>query len=103
MPITVALQNIYNQKKEQIVPDAREVVINDFIPFEDPAYPMLQYIDEYSDTIFNVSQMRGFLLEWDRLIQTLSDPKQREVALEIRRLAEECQKSPQTYLRFIGD
>ena len=103
MPISVALQNIYSQKKEQIVPDARDVVINDFIPFEDPTYPMLQYIDEYSSTIFNVSQMRGFLVEWDRLVQTLTDPKQREVALEIRRLAEKCQKNPQTYLCFNGD
>lgn len=103
MPITVAFQNINSKKFEEIVPDAREVVINDFIPFDDPAYPMLQYIDEYSDTIFNGSQMRGFLLEWDRLMQTLTDPRQREVALEIRRLAEKCRANPQTYLRFIGD
>ena len=64
---------------------------------------MLQYIDEYGNTIFNGLQMRGFIIEWDRLTETLTDPKQRKIALDIRRLAEECKRNPQTYLRFIGD
>jgi hypothetical protein len=103
MPLKVALQNIYNKKLEEIVPDAREVVVNDWVPFGDSAFPMLQYIDEYGDTIFNGLQMRGFLVEWDRLIETLNDPNQRKVALEIRRLAEKCREQPHTFLRFIGD
>ncbi|MGP0017616.1 MAG: hypothetical protein ACLPHP_03525 [Candidatus Sulfotelmatobacter sp.] len=103
MPIKVALQTIDNKKLEQIVPNALETVINDWLPFGDSAYPMLQYIDEYGNTIFNGLQMRGFLAEWDRLTQTLADPKQRKIALDIRRLAEECQRKPHNYLRFIGD
>ena len=47
--------------------------------------------------------MRGFLIEWDRLTQTLADPNQRKIASEIRRLAERCQREPHTFLRFIGD
>jgi|ERR1700719_3050552 ubiquinone biosynthesis protein UbiJ len=103
MPIKVALQTIDNKKLEQIVPNALETTINDFLPFGDPAYPMLQYIDEYGDTIFNGLQMRGFFDEWDRLSHTLADLNQRKVALEIRGLAEKCQKNPHTFLRFIGD
>jgi hypothetical protein len=103
MPIKVALQSIDNRKLEQIVPNAAETMINDFLPFGDPAYPMLQYIDEYSDTVFNGLQMRGFLVEWDRLTQTLTNSDQRKIALDIRGLAEKCQRKPQTYLRFIGD
>jgi hypothetical protein len=64
---------------------------------------MLQYIDEYSNTIFNGLQMRGFIAEWDRLTETLTDPSHRKIALDIRRLAENCQRKPQTYLRCIGD
>jgi hypothetical protein len=103
MPIKVALQTIDNRKLEQIVPNALETVINDWLPFGDSAYPMLQYIDEYGDTIFNGLQMREFLEEWDRLTQTLTNPDQRKIVLDIRQLAEKCQRRPQTYLRFIGD
>jgi hypothetical protein len=103
MPIKVALQAIDNKKLEQIIPNALETEINDWLPFGDAAYPMLQYIDEYGNTIFNGLQMRGFLVEWDRLTQTLTDSNQRTIALDIRRLAEKCQSKPQTYLRFIGD
>ena len=59
MPIKVALQTIDNKKLEQVVPNAAEVVINDWLPFGDPIYPMLQYVDEYGNTIFNGLQMRG--------------------------------------------
>ena|SRR5579871_3040263 len=103
MPITVALTSIDNRKLQQIVPQAAETTINEFLPFGDSTFPMLQYIDEYSNTIFNGLQMRGFIVEWDRLTETLTDPDQRKIALDIRRLAEECQRKPQTYLRFIGD
>jgi hypothetical protein len=103
MPIKVALTSIDNRKLELIVPNSAETIINDFLPFGDPTYPMLQYIDEYSNTLFNGLQMRGFIVEWDRLTETLTDPKQRKIALDIRRLAEECKRKPQTYLRFIGD
>jgi len=103
MPLKVALQTIDNKKLEQVIPNALEVVINDWLPFDDPAYPMLQYIDEYGDTIFSRLQMRGFLVEWDRLTQTLTDPNQRKIALEIRGLAERCQRELHTFLRFIGD
>ena len=80
MPITVALQTIDNKKLEQIVPNALDTVINDWLPFGDSAYPMLQYIDEYGNTVFNRLQMRGFLVEWDRLAETLTDPTQRRIA-----------------------
>ena len=103
MPIKVALQTIDNKKLEQIVPNALETVINDWLPFGDPAYPMLQYIDEYGNTVFNGLQMREFLEEWDRLTQTLANLDQRKIALDIRQLAEKSQREPQTYLRFIGD
>jgi hypothetical protein len=103
MPITVALQTIDNKKLEHIVPNALDTMINDWLPFGDSSYPMLQYIDEYGDTVFNRLQMRGFLVEWDRLTQTLTNLNQRKIALDIRRLAEKCQGKPQTYLRFIGD
>jgi hypothetical protein len=103
MPIKVALQTIDNRKLEQIVPNALETVINDWLPFGDPEYPMLRHIDEYGDTVFNRLQMREFLEEWDRLTQTLTNSDQRRIALGIRQLAEKCQREPQTYLRFIGD
>jgi hypothetical protein len=104
MPLTVALQNIYNKKLEEIVPSTREVeVFENWLPLGNPTYPMLQYIDEYGNTIFNGLQMRGFLVEWARLIATLNDPNQSKVALEIRRLAEKCRTQPHTFLRFIGD
>jgi hypothetical protein len=103
MPIKVALQNIDNKKSEEIIPNPTETMINDWLPLGDSAYPMLQYIDEYGSTIFNRVQMRGFLIEWDRLTRTLTDPNQHKIALDIRKLAEKCQAKPQTYLRFIGD
>lgn len=103
MPITIALQTIDNKKLEQIIPDASQVSINEWLPLGDPSYPMLQHIDEYGDTIFNGLQMREFLIEWNRLTETLTDTNQCKLASEIRRLAEKCRSKPHTFLRFIGD
>jgi len=46
MPIKVALQTIDNKRLDQVVPNPLEVVINDWLPFGDSAYAMLQYVDE---------------------------------------------------------
>jgi len=73
------------------------------LPIGDESYPLLRYVDEYGDTIFNGRQMPQFLKEWDLIMDRAKSQDERESLLQVRRLAEECQKHPHLFLRFIGD
>ena len=102
MPINVALQDIYGKKSKEILP-VGDVWINDILPFDDRRYPLLGWVDPYSNTIFNRNQMRLLIDELDLLSQEVDSKEGKELLARIRDLAEKCRHSPQTYLRFIGD
>jgi hypothetical protein len=101
MPLKVAFQNIDGKKYKEIFPS--NALLNEVLPFEDSSFPLLGWIDPYSNTIFNTNQMRPLVRELDHLAQTLSNEEEKELVAKIREIATECQGKPQTYLRFIGD
>ena len=88
-------------KFKQIVPKAG--LLNRILPFGDERFPLLGWIDEYSNTIFNAIQMGPLLKELDQLEGTISTEEGRELLAQIREMAIECRNAPQTYLRFMGD
>ncbi len=101
MPIHVVLQNINNEKIAVIVPP--DALLNDILPFGDPAFCLLQFVDLYGDTIFNGLQMQQFIKEWDIIVGRVTTEEGRESLLRIRELALQCQRRPHIFLRFIGD
>lgn len=101
MPIKVALQTIYNVKKQEIVP--RAALLDRILPIGDASFPLLQYIDEYGNTVFNGRQMPQFLKEWDVIVGMAESGDDRKVLLEIRDIAVRCKDEPHLFLRFIGD
>ena len=101
MPLKVALQTIRNVSRREVLPP--RALLNRILPIGDESYPLLQYVDEYGNTIFNGRQMRQFLKEWDLLMSRAESQDERESLLQIRRLAEECEEHPHLFLRFIGD
>jgi hypothetical protein len=67
------------------------------------AYPMLAGIDPYGDTVFNRIQMPRFLFEWVDVVAGARSEEDRELVLEIARMARRCAAEVHTYLKFIGD
>jgi len=101
MPLKVVLQTIDGKRLAEAVPP--KAALNRLIPFGDVSFPLLRFVDPYGDTIFNGAQMRGFLPEWSRLIQGVTDKQDSEFLLSVRSMAEKCEKEPHILLRFIGD
>jgi hypothetical protein len=101
MPIKLALQNINGKKHKELIPD--DGILNEILPFDDRRYPLLGWVDPYSNTIFNSNQMHLVIEELDLLAQEVDTKEGKELLFQIRDLAEKCRHSPQTYLRFIGD
>ena len=101
MPIDVVLQTIEGKRIDEVTEGRTH--LNRLLPLDDPSFPLLGYIDPYGSTIFNGNQMRLFLQEWDRLLQSVVDKDDAEFLLRIRTLAERCKSGPHIFLRFIGD
>jgi hypothetical protein len=67
MPIKVALQTIDGKKLKEVVPT--KALLNRLLPMRDARFPILRYVDPYSDTIFNGAQMYPLIEELDQLIK----------------------------------
>lgn len=81
--------------------DPRNFVV--FLTHNREQFPLLSYIDEYGNTIFNSLQMEPFLEEWGRVQAKASTPEEKEIADQVLRLAERCRDGIHLYLRFSGD
>lgn len=102
MPIKVVLQNIDGTRRIDSVVDA-EGSLNRCLPIDDSAFPLLQYIDSYGDTVFNGNQMPQIIDELERLMRLPSKEPCRELLEKVRSLAIRCQGAGHLYLRFTGD
>jgi hypothetical protein len=66
MPLKVVLRTLDGKRFDEAV--ATNAALDRVLPVpEDLSFPMLRFIDPHGSTVFNGSQMRGFLPEWDRL------------------------------------
>ena len=101
MPLTVRLQTIKNEKLEEVVPP--DALLDRILPIGDRSFPLLQFIDEYGNAIFNGRQMPQFLKEWDVVMRMVGSKEQQEALPKIRHLAIRCENEPHLFLRFIGD
>lgn len=66
-------------------------------------YPLLRWVDPYSDTIFNQLQMRGLIPELERMERETPEGQHRDFISAVIRLAEQCATLPHHQLVFIGD
>ena len=66
-------------------------------------YPLLRWVDPYSDTVFSQLQMRGLVPELERLERETTGDEHREVIRAVLGLAEQCATRPHHQLVFIGD
>ncbi|PYX90983.1 MAG: hypothetical protein DMG67_11675 [Acidobacteria bacterium] len=97
MPWSVRLQD----EKGRPVLD-RDVVFDGPLPVDEESYRLLCYVDPYGDTVFNNSQMKTFLFEWDRIKDELS-AAQIDAWKQVREFAMQCANGVHLYLKFIGD
>jgi hypothetical protein len=101
MPIKVALQTIDGKKLKEVVPV--KALLNRLLPMGDARFPVLRYVDPYSNTIFNGAQMYPLIEELDQLIKDAASEEDKSILAGVPELAVDCSDRPQTYLRFIGD
>jgi hypothetical protein len=101
VPLKVAFQDIRGKKLDEIVPG--HGLFDRILPIGDSSFPLLGWIDPYSNTLFNSNQMYRLLGEIDRSGTSLSDEIEMELVARLRKIAVECRDRPQTYIRFIGD
>jgi len=81
-----------------------EGLIDRYLPsLGDLAFPLLRLVDPYGDTVFNQLQVQVLLAEWDRIIEAAASLPDRQLLLQVRALALQCENEPHTYLRFMGD
>jgi hypothetical protein len=70
------------------------------LPFGDESFPLLQFVDEYGNTIFNGLQMRQFIKEWELIMSRAETQEEIDYLLHLRYLAEEMPESPPFILAF---
>jgi hypothetical protein len=71
VPIKAVPQTIHGKEQGKVLGD--RAILNRILPIGDPRFPMLRYVDPYSNTIFNGTQMYPVLEELDRLIAEAAD------------------------------
>jgi hypothetical protein len=101
VPLKVAFQDIHGKKYKEVVPE--KALLDLILPFGDARFPLLGWVDPYSNTIFNSNQMWPLLKELDQLARTVSTEEGKKLLVQICEIAIGCRDAPQTYLRFIGD
>ncbi len=101
MAIKAILQNIDGKKSDEVVDPNYSLAA--IWPLADQSFPLLQYIDPYSNTMFNGLQMPEVQKELDLLIGKVSNDEPRNTLQRIRELAVTCRNQPHMFLRFRGD
>ncbi len=102
MGICIALRT-ETGKDLEFIPDDKNLLHNLLpAPYTD-SNSVLGWIDWYGNTMFNHTQMKRFLEEWDRLAGSAQKPEEKTLLTSIRGLAVRCQKEETSYLWFIGD
>lgn len=74
-----------------------------FPRIDDPAYPVLRYLDEYGDTYFNPLQVVQMLKELDLMRRELTDENAINSLETLVDIAQVALKLPHRQLVFIGD
>lgn len=64
---------------------------------------LVRYIDLYGDTYFNALQMKDFLDDWMEAKPLAASSEDESFWHEVNELAQECERKPHRYLKFVGD
>lgn len=70
---------------------------------DDDSFPMLGLVDDYGDTFFSSMQMRRVLPELEHLMKLETDSDSLVFLGEVKELAAECERTPHSFLVFVGD
>ena len=102
MGLGIALTDEFGGKIEEIA-DEHQVLPPLLPPEDDPAYPFLESIDLWGDTVFNRIQMGRFISEWAYVVSRAQSVEEKELVAAISRMALRCRDEVHLYLKFIGD
>lgn len=71
-------------------------------PLEDPAYPILRFVDLEGTTLLNRRQLAAALPEFEAF-ERAAPPAAKPAAARILKFARRAAAEPHLYLRFLGD
>jgi hypothetical protein len=71
-------------------------------PADDPAYPLLRFVDVEGTTLFNRRQLAAALPEFEAFARA-APPELKAAAARLLRFARQGASEPHLYLRFQGD
>jgi len=100
--ISVALVTETGEKIDSIV-DSTNLLGSLPSPLDGNPYRLLNYIDIYSDTIFNRMQIPDLIVDLDRLREATPSDEHRTFISRLEDMAERSLLSPHQFLKFIGE
>jgi hypothetical protein len=101
MSIKAILQDIAGNKEDEVVDVNYSMA--EFWPIGDNAFPLLQYLDPYGNTIFNGAQLPEVKKELELLASRVPREEQKRLLQRIGELAAKGMERPHKFLRFRGD
>jgi hypothetical protein len=101
MPIKVVLQSERGEALDSVLDNYGDLA--SILPFEDATFPLLQFLDQYGNTIFNRNQMAQLMRELNSLVEKSKKDEQKLLLHRIEELAKRCWDGIGLYLKFQGD
>ena len=71
-------------------------------PADDPAFPILRFVDAEGTTVFNRRQLAAALPEFEAFARA-APPELKTAAARLLKFARQAACEPHLYLRFLGD
>lgn len=108
MGLAIKLQDEWGEVIE-VVYDPKDLLGPYIEESWDQSYEYVRFIDRYGDTYFNQLQLETFLAEWGRLQDSVKEKtaemekEVRSMFMRVKALAQQAQKEPHLYIKFVGD
>ena len=101
MGINIRLQDERGRKLDEILDPSN--LLCALLPWDDPSFACLRFVDPYGDTTFNAAQSEVLVAELARIRAKASQHAELELLDGIQRLVQLCLAAPHRYVKFIGD
>ena len=102
MGLNIVFQDEAGKEIENVA-DPTNILLRFLTSPDDADSRCLRYVDPYGDTVFNRLQIADVLKELVLLSRRASAEDERELFSSIIGLANRCQATVHTYLKFYGD
>ncbi|MFZ1081886.1 MAG: hypothetical protein WAO19_08170 [Candidatus Kryptoniota bacterium] len=101
MGINCYLEDERGKKLDGILDE--KMILPKLIPYFDPAFPLIRYIDLYGNTVFNQVQLPEVISELRKLSENIQIDEHRQFLDRIIEFISDAQNRVHLYIKFYGD